>query len=390
MDLDNDERRLRRARDYVAEEHVRLLAALERQQRRGSGGRANPLVSEATVRTNLALYSRIYFGSIRFDVAPEDVRQLFCQFGAIRSLCLLKDPKAARHRGYGFIEFWAPEAAKLAQSLDDVEVASRSVKVGRPTNFPSELPPGIPRPLPTRLYLGNLPPDLQDAELRSIMEPFGPIALLQLIDPPPIQDAVKHSIAAYVEYERPGDAQNALDALQSFVLCGHRLRLCPTIVGGSVDLCGPDILPGSRSSANDPVGVGGGKGTMIEEAANGQEAKGPPIVSCVMVLRNVISFEELTMLDDQDKAELQEEIAGECAKHGKVLRLILHGSERSLQAAAFVHFASPQDVERAVAVFHERWFDGRLLQAAPFDEDRFMMRDFESEDKDSANKETVP
>jgi RNA recognition motif-containing protein len=58
--------------------------------------------------------SRIYVGSIHFEVREDVIRQAFLPFGPIRSITMSWDPSSKRHKGFGFVEFEIPEAAQLA------------------------------------------------------------------------------------------------------------------------------------------------------------------------------------------------------------------------------------------------------------------------------------
>ena len=71
-----------------------------------------------------------------------DLRTLFKQFGTIRSVTLSIDTASQKHKGYSFLEYEVPEGAYLA--VEKMAVGQgRVMKVGRPSNFPTELPPGL-------------------------------------------------------------------------------------------------------------------------------------------------------------------------------------------------------------------------------------------------------
>ena len=334
--------RVVRAKQFAAEEHRRIMAA-------SSSGISS---TAASVLANLSIYSRIYVGSIRFDLSEADIRSVFGQFGTIRSISMVRDPQAPRHRGYGFIEYYAPEGAKLAQGLDETELAGRTIKVGRPNNFPTELPPGIPRPLSARLYLANLHPLVTDNDIMLLFEPYGKVSLAKVI-----REEEQHAApnaAGYVEFEKVSDALNALNAMSTFELCGRRLRVCQTIIGGIIGDFGPDLLPASTA----PNTIVGDSNTSI------------------LALKNIASYAELQVMTEAESDELQDEIQQECSKHGKVLRLILHGNEDTQMVTAFVQYEQPSSVQEAIPIYNNRWFDGRVLSAEPFSEDKFIMRDF--------------
>ncbi|KAJ3400144.1 Poly(U)-binding-splicing factor puf60, partial [Chytridiales sp. JEL 0842] len=63
---------------------------------------------------SLSIMSRIYIGSIPFDMTDSHVRDLFSQFGSVKNVTLTVDPLTGKHKGYCFVEFDYPESAQLA------------------------------------------------------------------------------------------------------------------------------------------------------------------------------------------------------------------------------------------------------------------------------------
>ena len=74
--------------------------------------------------------SRIYIGSINFEIKEDTVRQAFLPFGPMRSFHLAFDPVANKHKGFAFIEYEIPEAASLAvEQMNAVMLGGRNIKV---------------------------------------------------------------------------------------------------------------------------------------------------------------------------------------------------------------------------------------------------------------------
>ena len=373
-----DDERVIRARQFAADEHKRIMIMCSK----------GITPTSSSILANLAIYSRIYIGSIRFDLTEFDIKNVFGQFGTIRSIAMVREPNAGRHRGYGFIEYCAPESAKMAQNLDDTELAGRSIKVGRPNNFPTDLPPGITKPIPTRIFVANLHGLVEENDLKRLFEPFGKIIMVKLILPVSEQMS-GGGLGGYVEYEKVSDALNALNAMSTFELCGRKMRVCQTIIGGNVSQYGPDLVPSTGSTAetsqNIPIqviqaaqqlSIRAEKSALSSSVAmsNTQAILGQ---TSIMALRNITSYNDLASFAEDESTELQDEIQKECSNHGNVLRLILHGDEESQCVTAFVQYSDPKEVEKAIPLFHGRWFDGRVLSAEPFSEDRFIMRDLQ-------------
>ena len=74
--------------------------------------------------------TRIYVGSLVWQLTEEQVRAIFEPFGAIRSCQLIINPETGKHRGYGFIEFADEKsAADAIQEMDNFNLVGRQLKV---------------------------------------------------------------------------------------------------------------------------------------------------------------------------------------------------------------------------------------------------------------------
>lgn len=306
---------------------------------------------------SMAIFHRIYIGSIQFDITEADLMLLFGQFGPIQNISMIQDPVQRRHRGYGFIEFETPEAAALAQAqMDSAELGGRTIKVGRPNNFPADLPAGIPRPLEERIYIANVHELVQEAELRLVCEAFGPVRGCHLV---PNLKTRKHRGYAFVEYETLSAARNALSSLNNFELAKKLLKVGRTISGGpmpagmeSIDL---ESAPSPRPEFPPEV---------LQAAQEIDERlRSPP--STLLILRNLEDYANL--LDAEARSELETDVADECANFGavQVCRVSLDTVNQTV--TVYVKFSAVSEMEAAVKAMHHRWFAGRqiIAEAAP-------------------------
>jgi hypothetical protein len=75
--------------------------------------------------------SRIYVGSVFFDVTEDDIKQIFQAFGPISKVSMIPNTETGKHKGYGFIEFEQHDAAAQAiQVMNGFTLANRQLKVG--------------------------------------------------------------------------------------------------------------------------------------------------------------------------------------------------------------------------------------------------------------------
>lgn len=347
-----------------------------------------PSISAVSM-ANLAIFGRIYIGSINFELSEKEIEAVFSVFGPMKTVQMMYDPATKRHKGYGFLEFETPDAASLAiQSMDNSELGGRFIKVGRPSNFPSDLPPGVPRPLPNRIYVGNVHELIQEDELRGIFEAFGPLKHCNLI--PDSKDIKKHRGYGYVEYEAVADAINAMNSLNNFELAGRQLKVGKTVIGGPIPLGMKNTPSESTESSviadSTPYQTGLAKvpsavllaAQKINANLEATKAAAPePVVeeSTVLVLIDLVDIVELD--DPQNEEDLVLDIADECSKFGRLAEPVkIHAIHERQLVCAFVRYESLDSCQEAIARMHGRWFGGRQLTAKTYPLDLFHARNF--------------
>ena len=72
----------------------------------------------------------IYVSNLSFNVADEDLRDFFADYGEVSSAKVITDKFTGKSRGFGFVEMPDEEAAKKAiQELDQAVVEGRTIGV---------------------------------------------------------------------------------------------------------------------------------------------------------------------------------------------------------------------------------------------------------------------
>lgn len=368
--------------------------------------RATPQVIVPSALPNLAIFNRIYVGSIFFELTDTEISSVFSVFGPIKALMMSLDPATKRHRGYGFIEYETADAAALAQlQMDNAEVGGRHIKVGRPNNFPSDLPPGVPRPLPNRIYVANIHELIQEDEIRAIFEAFGPLRHCNLC--PDAKLFHQHRGYGYVEYEVVADAINAMNSLHNFELAGRQLKIGKTVVGGPIALGMKDAaalkkeeisdapltaqaseapvlnqikLPSAVLKAAQQINAALGSNSSNSRWNQGpkdtETAPSPTSTPAVCIMTNLIEPEELE--DPVEAQELTDDITTECAKFGPLADPIkIHISPSSGKVSVFVKYKKSTDCLDAVRAMNGRFFAGRQIVAKPFPVNLYDTQSFE-------------
>lgn len=73
--------------------------------------------------------NKIYVGNLSFKVDEDQLHEAFAPFGEIVEAILIRDRHTKRLKGFGFVEFATPEAAKAALEMDGKEFLGRKLIV---------------------------------------------------------------------------------------------------------------------------------------------------------------------------------------------------------------------------------------------------------------------
>ncbi|KAK9764436.1 hypothetical protein K7432_008058, partial [Basidiobolus ranarum] len=190
----------------------------------------NPKLNTGTDLRTISVLSRIYVGSIYFELSQEHIRAVFSQFGYVKNISMSVNPLTGKHKGFCFIEFETPEAANLAlETMNGTELSGRQLKVGRPNNYSPALVDGLPDKPVARIYIANVNEFISEENLASLFEAFGVLEKCILI---PDVVSKKHKGYGFVEFQDEIIADTAVSSMNGFELGGLPLHVCKAIVGG--------------------------------------------------------------------------------------------------------------------------------------------------------------
>jgi len=181
-----------------------------------------------------------------------------------------------------------------------------------------------------RIFVGGLPGVLGEAQVRELLEAFGPLRQLELVREP------SGASVAFCAYADGGVTDAACTGLNGMAMGGQALTV-------------------RRATAMD--------------AALALPPPPPPLppTSPVLVLDNVVSEEELR--DDAEFADILEDMREECGKYGAVLALriprpAVEGEPRPAGLGrCYVQYAAPEEAARARQALHGRKFAGNPVVA---------------------------
>ncbi|KAI9321826.1 hypothetical protein BX666DRAFT_2023914 [Dichotomocladium elegans] len=215
----------------------------------------NPHIASGVDVRTLSVLSRIYVGSINFELNESHVRAVFRQFGPIKSVSMSVDPSTMRHKGFCFIEYEAPEAAQMAvDTMHGVDLGGRQLKVGRPNNYAAAAAVPVPTPPRSRIYVANVNDLITEENIRNIFEAFGPIKHCIMM---PDLLTRKHKEYGFIEFEQDESAEAAIRSMNNFEIGGKNLRVARCIVGGPIGegMASLDKIPKSSTPISYPGDV---------------------------------------------------------------------------------------------------------------------------------------
>lgn len=75
---------------------------------------------------------KVYVGSLPWEMTEEELKRAFEPYGEIKKCTIMTNPETGRSKGYGILEFAAPEqASKAIYKMRRVEMYGRRLKVGK-------------------------------------------------------------------------------------------------------------------------------------------------------------------------------------------------------------------------------------------------------------------
>ncbi|KAJ1727763.1 hypothetical protein LPJ72_005777 [Coemansia sp. Benny D160-2] len=362
---------------------------------------------------NASVMSRIYVGSINFELTEEHIHRVFSEFGTVRSVSMSKDPVSGRHKGFGFVEYEVPEAAALAMdAMNGTMLGGRQLKIGRPNNYNVAVAQGgFDMPPAERIYVANVNEAIGEDSLREIFAPFGDVRACVLA--PDMATLKGHKGWGFIEFADPAAADQAAVAMNGFSLGNLVLRVGKCVVGGPLGegMAALDSLAASSAEApsgsallqqqqqqqpqpavrppqqvvdvaasitKNIIGASGAAGPSSSHAAisDSTQHQQPSVTeSPIVLLENVVGGR--AEVDD----ELAGDMAGEAMKCGGIEKVVVHiASSQELadranmishEVTIFIHYSDPESAVGAIELFDGRWFGGRQISATMYDLARY-------------------
>lgn len=163
-------------------------------------------------------------GNLPFDVDSEKLAQIFEGAGVVEIAEVIYNRETDRSRGFGFVTMSTVEEAEKAVELyHKFEVNGRFLTVNkaaprgsRPERAPREYEPSF------RVYVGNLPWDVDDARLEQVFSEHGKVLSARVVSD---RETGRSRGFAFVTMASESEMNEAIGALDGQTLEGRAIRV---------------------------------------------------------------------------------------------------------------------------------------------------------------------
>ncbi|XP_022129799.2 poly(U)-binding-splicing factor half pint isoform X2 [Pieris rapae] len=344
-------------------------------------------------------YNRIYVASVHPELSEDDIKNVFEAFGPITYCKLAYGASAHKHKGYGFIEYASlPAALEAIASMNLFDLGGQYLRVGRAITPPNALlgPPAASA-MPTAAAVAAAAATAKIQAMDAVASNAVALGLTKLnaLGVPPA--AALPTLAAALPVSLPVTLPAAMPVALPVTVPVALPASLPAGPPPAATIPPPGVVippaPPRVEIAAAESEVGGAQAALQRKlldtspdtlqqqeslSISGQSARHLVMqrlmrrrVSRTLLLRNMVSPR------DVDEA-LHHEIRDECGKWGQVQRLVIYNERQSedddpahAHVKIFVEFAESEQASAAASALEGRYFAGRTVRAALYDQDLF-------------------
>ncbi|XP_052198638.1 splicing factor U2af large subunit B isoform X3 [Diospyros lotus] len=285
---------------------------------------------------------------------------------------------------FAFVEMRSVEEASNAMALDGIIFEGAPVKVRRPSDYnPSlaaTLGPSQPNPNlnlaavgltpgsagglegPDRIFVGGLPYYFTEAQVRELLESFGPLRGFDLVKDRETGNSKGYAFCVYQDLSVTDIACAALNGIKM----GDK-----TLTVRRANQGATQPKPEQESvllHAQQQIAL---QKLMLQPAA---------LATKVLCLTQVVNADELK--DDEDYEDILEDMRMECGKFGTLANLVIprpspNGEPTPGVGKVFLEYVDVESATKARQGLHGRKFGGNQVVAVFYPENKFAQGDYE-------------
>jgi len=314
----------------------------------------------------------LYVGNLPLDVKEPEIRDFF---NAVMIAAQGPDRKPGASvvgvflnlkKRFSFVEFRSPIEATQAMDLDGLMFRGLALKMGRPPNYnPSRAPKSVPRLNlsrlgivsnhvpngPNKLYIGGIPYNLKEPQVRELLETYGPLRGLFLSFDPVTGLTKGYAFATYENESVTDAAIQGLHGLQigdrTLVVRRHDAALNQKSDQGSFD-------------------------TIVKEPKTAR-------ATTTLCMLQMVTAEDLR--DPEEVADITTDIRTECQNFGNVLDIVIpaffpDGKPEPGMGKVWVNFSNLEEAKACRSALQGRTFADRTVVVSYYDTEKFGRKEF--------------
>uniref|UniRef100_A0A7S1T4K8 Splicing factor U2AF subunit n=1 Tax=Compsopogon caeruleus TaxID=31354 RepID=A0A7S1T4K8_9RHOD len=306
-----------------------------------AGGIPIPIVGDNQQLTRPA--RRLYVGNLPPDTTEAEISDFF-----FKSMLKAKGVESEGNpilsvylnmeKRFAFIELRTVNEASAALQMDGLLFRTFSLRMRRPNDYRPETAPRARAPPtfnpgllgivstqvpdgPNKVFIGGIPYHLTEDQIKELLQSFGPLAAFNLIKD---SNTGLSKGFGFFEYADPSVIDIACEKLNEMQL--GRNKLTVRRAATSAAMAAAAAAAGVGSSLSNLMPLGGPVLTSsIASAANAIATTSPATPlrppTAILQLENMVSEDELR--DDDEFADIQEDVREEAAKYGSIQELII-------------------------------------------------------------------
>lgn len=167
--------------------------------------------------------AKLFVGNLRYDIDSESLAQLFNQAGVVEISEVIYNRETDQSRGFGFVTMsTVEEAEKAVEMFHRYDLNGRLLTVNKAASRGSQ--PPRPRLYETtnRIYVGNLPWQVDDARLEQVFSEYGKVVNARVVSD---RETGRSRGFGFVTMSSETEVNDAIAALDGQSLDGRAIRV---------------------------------------------------------------------------------------------------------------------------------------------------------------------
>ncbi|KAL5772461.1 hypothetical protein ACOSP7_012060 [Xanthoceras sorbifolium] len=298
---------------------------------------------------------------------------------------------------FAFVEMRTVEEASNAMALDGIIFEGVAVRVRRPTDYnptlAAALGPGQPSPHlnlaavglapgalggaegPDRVFVGGLPYYFTEAQIRELLESFGPLRGFDLVKD---RDTGNSKGYGFCVYKEPSVTDIACAALNGLKMGDKTLTVRRATISGQCKSEQENILAQAQQHIAMQKMVLQTGGMNLPGGGTAPVTFGETQAK-VLCLTEAITADVLA--DDQEYEEILEDMRDECSKFGTLVNVVIprpdpNGNQMPGVGKVFLEYYDVAGCANARNALNGRKFGGNTVRAFYYPEDKYYDRDY--------------